>query len=132
VFRHFPLDAIHKFATPAAIAGVCANRQGHFWEFHDALFNREDRLTDATIQLAAAESRIDAKRFSMCLGDQSTLSSVAADGALGRELQISSTPAFLLGRSLPDGLVRVLSRLRGALPAQEFRVKIDSLLAETR
>src|SRR5205085_2217337 len=47
VFRNFPLDtscnaqvshSLHPDACLAACAAECAAQQGHFWEYHDALF----------------------------------------------------------------------------------------------
>ena len=42
IHRHFPLDSIHPFARPASEASMCAEEQGRFWDFHDAIFARED------------------------------------------------------------------------------------------
>ncbi len=38
IFRDFPLESIHKKARRAANAGRCANEQGKFIEYHDAVF----------------------------------------------------------------------------------------------
>jgi protein-disulfide isomerase len=42
VFKHFPLRN-HKFARPASIAAMAAERQGKFWEFHDLLLRHPCR-----------------------------------------------------------------------------------------
>lgn len=44
VFRDFPLSNIHRKAVPAAEASECAHAQGKYWEYHDALFDNQDRL----------------------------------------------------------------------------------------
>lgn len=43
VFRDFPLD-FHPAAIPAARAAQCAGEQGMYWEYHDALFENQERL----------------------------------------------------------------------------------------
>lgn len=44
VFKNFPLWNIHPAAEPAAEAAECARAQGKFWQYHDALFDDQDRL----------------------------------------------------------------------------------------
>ena len=41
IYRHFPLTHIHDKAVIAAEAAEAAAAQGAFWEFHDALFERQ-------------------------------------------------------------------------------------------
>lgn len=41
VYRHFPLNRIHANAQKAAEASEAAGAQGAFWQYHDALFARQ-------------------------------------------------------------------------------------------
>ena len=43
VYKHFPFERMHRCARPAAVAAECAGRQGHFWPFHDMLYERQDK-----------------------------------------------------------------------------------------
>jgi protein-disulfide isomerase len=44
VYRDFPLINIHPSAIPAAEASECAKAQGKYWQYHDALFENQDKL----------------------------------------------------------------------------------------
>ena len=44
VYRDFPITNIHPAAVPAAEAAQCAGSQGKYWEYHDALFENQERL----------------------------------------------------------------------------------------
>jgi protein-disulfide isomerase len=46
VFRNFPLPDVHPYALTAALAAEAAAALGAFWEMHDILFTRQDRLRD--------------------------------------------------------------------------------------
>lgn len=39
-YKHLPLTNLHPHAEAAAIASVCAEQQGKFWEYHDILFTK--------------------------------------------------------------------------------------------
>ncbi len=41
VYRHFPLNRIHANAQKSAEAAEAAGAQGAFWEYHDALYERQ-------------------------------------------------------------------------------------------
>ena len=60
VYRHLPLDQIHPRARPAAIAAVCAEQQGKFWEYHDTLFANQQALNDADLEKYATTLGMDA------------------------------------------------------------------------
>ena len=46
-FKDFPLEPIHPWAKPAAIAGRCVFRQkpAAFWDFHDWIFEHQGEIT---------------------------------------------------------------------------------------
>ena len=62
VFKNFPLR-MHRFAVPAALAGLAANDQGQFWPFHDRLFENYNQLNAQKIEAIREELGLDAERF---------------------------------------------------------------------
>ncbi len=49
-FIHFPITAIHPNAGYAAVAAICADQQGAFWEMHDLLFSRQGEWASLPVQ----------------------------------------------------------------------------------
>jgi protein-disulfide isomerase len=62
VFKNFPLRN-HKFAMPAAIAALAAEKQGKFWEFHDLLFKNHNRLNEQKVKEIAQQLNLDMAKF---------------------------------------------------------------------
>lgn len=63
VVRHLPLADLHPLAQPAAEAAEAAGAQGKFWEMHDALFENQSMLDEASLPALAAGLQLDAERF---------------------------------------------------------------------
>ena len=79
VYRDFPLDSIHPFATPAAIAAECVREQGDdeaFFEYHDKIFEGQAQLSDASLKSWAKELGFD---IDSCLDSEEFLSEVRKD-----------------------------------------------------
>ncbi len=114
VFHHFPLDSdcnphvsarMHRSACLAAIAAECAARFGRFWDYHDRLFEAQDRLgRDALVETATALG-MDRSAFEACLDDPAPRARVVADAAAGARLGVKSTPTlFINGREVEGAL----------------------------
>lgn len=117
VFRHFPLS-FHPLASKAAEASACADEQGRFWEFHDALFESR-ALEPEALQAQAGRLGLDLERFAGCLDSGKTADVVRRDLAAGQQAGVTGTPAFFI-----NGVF-----LSGAQPAEAFRRVIDRALA---
>ena len=102
-FRHFPLVNIHPRSMPSALAGVCAEKQGKFWQMHDLMFANQEKLEDADLNAYAKEAGLDMQVFAQCLSSQEPADWVNADIAAGAALGIQGTPSFAVGRSVVAG-----------------------------
>jgi protein-disulfide isomerase len=119
VYRHLPLDQIHPRARPAAIAAVCAEQQGKFWEYHDTLFANQQALADADLEKYATTLGMDADKFKACRADPASDSKVSADAAAARAAGLTGTPAFFV-----NGIL-----VSGARPLDDFTKWVDAELA---
>ncbi len=119
VYRHYPLP-IHPEAGPAAAAAECANEQGRFWEFHDALFDEKKAWSkDDFVALAKQVKVKKRKKFAECLESDRHLATVDRDMQDGRKAGMTGTPGFYI-----NGIVVV-----GAQPMEVFEDVIDRELA---
>ncbi len=62
-FRHLPIPERHPLAPLAAEASEGAAAQGRFWDYHDALFRAQPKLSRETMLEVAAELGLDADRI---------------------------------------------------------------------
>jgi protein-disulfide isomerase len=118
VYRHLPLDRIHSRARAAAEASACADDQGSFWKYHDALFANNKALSNEDLRRYAADLELDLERFEQCLGEPSAKARVEADIAAAQAAGITSTPSFVV-----DGVV-----ITGARPVEDFVPLIEAAL----
>jgi protein-disulfide isomerase len=99
VYKDFPLS-FHKHAMDAALAARCADEQGQFWAYHDALF-ASGQLSPADLKATASHLGLDRESFDSCLDDRKYERSVRADQAEGNRIGADGTPYFLInGKSL--------------------------------
>ncbi len=118
VFRHYPLP-FHKKAPKASEAAQCANDQGAFWPFHDALFTEGAKLEINEYKKIAVKLKLNSAKFNKCLDSGRYAKRVASDLADGKELGITGTPTFFV-----NGI-----KLVGAVPLSDFINVIEPELA---
>jgi len=119
IFRHLPLG-FHQMAEPAALAAMCAGKQGKFWEYHDQLFENQGRLNNQYFRTLAEELGLDVVEFNSCLNSKEDLQQIRLDLQAARESGISGTPSFLVNGE----------KLVGALSFSEFKEVIEGKLGE--
>jgi protein-disulfide isomerase len=120
VYRHMPLDGLHPRARAAAIAAVCADQQGKFWEYHDVLFANQQALGDADLEKYATDLGLDAGKFKTCRQDPASETRVNTDALAARAAGLTGTPAFFV-----NGIL-----ISGARPIEDFTRWIDQELAD--
>lgn len=119
IHRHFPLDSIHPFARPASEAAMCADEQGEFWAYHDAIFAKSGRLTDASFTEIGQQLGLDVEALGECIEERRYRDFVQSDFTAGQAAGVTGTPAFFVN-GIP---------LKGARTADQLSEVIDAELA---
>jgi protein-disulfide isomerase len=95
-FRHLPIPERHPLAPLAAEASEAAAAQGDFWEYHDALFQAQPKLSRETMLKVGSDLGLDADRMATEIDSgayrdrvERDVESAAASGATG-------TPTFFI------------------------------------
>src|ERR1039458_2909679 len=108
--KDFPLDSIHQWARPAAIAGRCVFRQNSssFWSYYDWIYAHQADITppnlkNKVMEWAKGEKDIDALQLGQCMDTKATEAEVNKSVAEGHALEIVGTPTlFVNGRRIPQ------------------------------
>ncbi len=108
LFIHdFPLEQIHPWARPAAVAGRCIYLQGeeNYWKYHDWVFDQQQAVKAETfrgmLMSWAPANGIDSLQLTRCYDNKETDGEVTQDLAGAKKLGINSTPTlYVNGRKL--------------------------------
>lgn len=119
VYRDFPVSSLHPEAQAAAEAAQCANEQGKFWQYHDALFQNQDKLSSAFYFDLGDQLGLDHQAFVNCLRQGRYTSEVAKDFGDGVNAGVTGTPTFFINGHM----------LEGAHPFDDFKQLIEAELA---
>ena len=117
VYMDFPLP-FHQQAMEAALAARCADEQGQFWAYHDALFADSPGLSTVALKTTAAQLGLDPLTFDRCLDERKYEDAVVADRTQGERAGVRGTPYFIVGSH----------GMNGAQPASSFESAIDEQL----
>lgn len=102
VFKHFPLPS-HQSAFLAARASLCAQEQGRFWQYHDALFLETPPFSSHSLEMLAARLGLDRGRFVGCLKTNRHSETVYQHVRTGQAAGVSGTPTFVVNGQLYRG-----------------------------
>ena len=112
-FKDFPLDTIHDWARPAAIAGRCVFRQNpsSFWSYTDWVYAHQADVTKANLKDKVMEwakgqpKDIDVLQLGQCMDTKATEAEVDKNVAEGHALGINATPTlFVNGRRIGQSI----------------------------
>jgi protein-disulfide isomerase len=116
-FKHYPLP-FHKEAEPSARASWAAQQQGKFWEYHDILFNNQDKLSNDFYLATARQLKLDENKFKADMASEAAAKQVKEDADIGAKNGIQGTPGFFV-----NGVA-----VKGAYPTSHFKMLVDRWL----
>lgn len=119
IFKAFPLT-FHKDSPLAHQASFCADDQGKFWQFHDKLFENQQKLDRASLEQHAQDLKLDMAKFKQCIDSGEKFAKVQKETMEGQEAGVRSTPTFFI-----NGQMMV-----GNLPQEAIEEAINEELAK--
>jgi protein-disulfide isomerase len=100
VFKHLP--ALGPDSVRVAHAAQCANAQGRFWPYHDALLAQPGTPTERMKQAMGAAA-LDAAAFAACIDGDASRDVIRQATDEAARYDVQSSPSFLVnGRLAPD------------------------------
>jgi protein-disulfide isomerase len=96
VWKDFPEKDPKSVSFRAALAARCAQKQKHFWEYHDLLFKRNDSLNDDMYHKLAKNSSLDIDKFKKCMSDPTSSQPILDNMYEANSLEISGIPFIFI------------------------------------
>ncbi len=95
----------HEHACWLARAGVCAARQGRFWQYHHLVYRELPpiHLDETGVRHALGRAGFDTARLDTCLAESEADSVVARDVRLWRDLHMDSVPSLVINGHVKAG-----------------------------
>lgn len=129
VYRHYPIEQLHKKAFNESLASECAYEQGGndtFWKYTDEVYKRtgsNDNLEESELPKIAQDLGLNIPAFEVCLSSQKYADKVNNDIIDGELAGVEGTPTSFI---IKDG--KVVDMIEGAQPYKNVKDKIDKLL----
>jgi len=124
-YINFPLGQ-HQNAVPSAQAAMCASAQNKFWQYHDALFDTQDKWENMpqprpVLDSIARAVGVSFDEWSKCVDSDRMLPLIFADRDRAAAAGVQSTPSFLVGGQV----------IAGAVPLSDLKPVVDSAIAKS-
>lgn len=118
VWKDFPLPNQHPQAEAAAMAARCAQEQGAFWEYHDALFARQSEFLFNPWNEIAANLGLEIEEFAYCLQSERTKKYMVEGYFIARSLDLITIPTIFVNEE----------QLTGTLTKEDLELAIQEEL----
>jgi len=121
VYRDFPLSQ-HQWARLAAHSAACANEQGKYWEYQEAIFATQpdwsaSRDAGKTFRAQVERVGLNAAAWDACMSALKFAGRIQGSADEGLRAGVGSTPSFVIGGRI----------YAGVLPYDKIKALVDSL-----
>lgn len=103
VFIDLPI--LSPQSETAAKWALASNKQGKYWEFHQAMMESTAPKTEETMSEIAQTAGLDVEKLKKDAEGEDITAELAANRAAAQKLQITGTPAFIIGEEILRGFV---------------------------
>ncbi|MGZ9108428.1 MAG: DsbA family protein [Micavibrio sp.] len=120
VFKEIPI--LSESSHTAARYAQAADKQGKYWEFHQALMNSSGQINEAKLESVAKDVGLDVEKLKKDADSAEIRTAIEKNLELARSIGISGTPGFVIGDQALRGhygleaLRKSISELRAAKP----------------
>ena len=109
------LPVFGSYSILAARAAIGAHRQGLFQAYHNALMTADIRLDTDSIFAMAVDIGLDTEKLQADMRDPHVIDYLKQMQTLADELDVTGTPAFVVGDAI----------LKGGIRVKELKVELD-------
>lgn len=101
VFKEFPI--LGPESVTAAKAGLAAQRQGKYLQFHQAMMSATTPVNEALIEQVAKNVGLDVEKLKTDMQSPEIAATLTKNTNLAAALDVSSTPTFVIGSEMVSG-----------------------------
>lgn len=128
VYRHYPIEQLHKKAFTEALATECAWEQGGnstFWQFTDEVYTRtnsNDSLNGEELTNIATDLSLDLETFHSCILSQKYAEKIQNDILDGQQIGVRGTPTSVI---VKNG--KVVDKIPGAIDKASLEERLENI-----
>ena len=124
VYKDFPLNG--DSSIMASEASYCAQNQGKFWKYHDAIYENWEGentgwVTRDTLLSFARDTGLNSDEFTSCMNDLTFRQKVLDNEEFAKSIGIDATPSFMIFND--DEVYRII----GAQSFERFEQVLQEL-----
>ncbi|MEM6902402.1 MAG: DsbA family protein [Pseudomonadota bacterium] len=112
-FKEFPI--LGPASVLASRVAMAADRQGKYWDVHQALMSSRQRLSEPVIMAIAQNAGVDMEQLRQDMNDPLFMIHLQENRRMAESLGITGTPGFVIGREI----------FRGSMTPERLNAAID-------